>query len=96
MTGLMVLATSYLLIWDLPTLLLLVKREGVVNRQPLKVVDHPMWSWLGVIMLASVIVNMLLGLGMLYQLGTPLAEGLVGFITYFAYFNKASNPVAIQ
>lgn len=90
-TGLMVLATIYLLVWDLPTLLMLVRHEGTLRRQPLRVIDHPMWSWLGGIMLVSIVLNIILGRNMFYQLGTPLVEGLGGFIAFFAYFGRTKS-----
>lgn len=82
-TGLMLLAVTYLLVWDLRSLQFLFVDDVKVIRVPLKVMESSYWIWLGFIMLITVI-----GLAIYYpdlslQLGIPFLEGLLGFILFF-------------
>ncbi|MBX2947565.1 MAG: hypothetical protein KF725_17175 [Cyclobacteriaceae bacterium] len=82
-TGLMLLAVTYLLVWDLRSLQFLFVDDVKLIRVPLKVMESAYWIWLGFIMLITVV-----GLAIYYpdlslQLGIPFLEGLIGFILFF-------------
>lgn len=82
-TGLMLLAVTYLLVWDLRSLQFLFVDHVKVVHVPLKVMESSYWSWLGFIMLITVV-----GLAIYYpdlslQLGIPFLEGFLGFILFF-------------
>ncbi|HRJ31601.1 MAG TPA: hypothetical protein PLV21_11765 [Cyclobacteriaceae bacterium] len=82
-TGLMLLAVTYLLVWELRSLQFLFVDDVKAIRVPLKVMESSYWIWLGLIMLTTVV-----GLAIYYpdlslQLGIPFLEGLLGFILFF-------------
>lgn len=82
-TGLMLLAVTYLLVWELRSLQFLFVDHVKVVHVPLKVMESSYWSWLGFIMLITVV-----GLAIYYpdlslQLGIPFLEGFLGFILFF-------------
>lgn len=82
-TGLMLLATTYLLVWDFRSFLVLVKDETSIKRISLPVIDQSYWMWLGMIMVVSVTLLAILRTHILIQLGTCFTEGLIGFILFF-------------
>ena len=87
-TGLMLLAVTYLLVWDIRSYLVLITNTfNPVALNP-GVTQNTFWNWLGLIMFVSIIVNMSLMQNMLLHLGIPLIEGLIGFIIYFSFFHK--------
>ncbi len=89
-TGLLLLATSYLLVWDIRSFLVLITDKFTPVTLNLKVIDHKFWAWLGGIMVVGILVVMMLKLSMVFQLGTPFMIGLIGFIVYFTRLNRAS------
>jgi uncharacterized membrane protein YphA (DoxX/SURF4 family) len=82
-TGLMLLATLYLLVWDYRSFLVLIRDEVSIKRMQLQVIGKPYWMWLGIIMIASVTMLALLKTNIFIQLGACFAEGLLGFILFF-------------
>jgi len=87
-TGLMLLATTYLLVWDFRSFLFLVKNTVELKRLNLPVMDSPYWMWLSVVMIASVTTLAILKTHILIQLGVCFAEGLLGFILFFLFRSK--------
>jgi DoxX. len=87
-TGFMLLATGYLLVWDLRSLQVLLFDDVQANRVPLKIMDQKFWGFLGVIMIVSIFVLALLKINTLIQLVVPFAEGLVAFIFFFTYYKR--------
>jgi len=87
-TGLMLLATTYLLVWDFRSFLFLVKNTVELKRLNLPVMDSPYWMWLSVVMIASVTILAILKTHILIQLGVCFAEGLLGFILFFLFRSK--------
>jgi uncharacterized membrane protein YphA (DoxX/SURF4 family) len=87
-TGLMLLATVYLLVWDYRSFLFLIKDDVSVKKTELSVIDKPYWTWLGVVMIVSVTILAVLKTHILVQLGTCFTEGLAGFILFFLSRSK--------
>jgi hypothetical protein len=87
-TGLMLLAILYLLIWDLPAFMPIIKNSFNYTSAPLKLADHSFWMILGWVMLASIVLQALTHQNTLFQLGLSLVEGLLGFIVYMVWIRK--------
>ena len=87
-TGLMLLANLYLLLWDTRSFLFLIKDSYTITAIPLKIIDRSFWAWIGIIMIISVVVIMISHLNIFYALGIPFAEGLLGFVIFFWRFNR--------
>ncbi|HCL06584.1 MAG TPA: hypothetical protein DHW64_11755 [Chitinophagaceae bacterium] len=90
-TGLMLLATIYLLVWDLPSFMPLIKNSFHYAPVPLKLADHLFWIILGGVMLASIVILALVHQNTLFQLALLFAEGLVGFILYMGWIRKKAT-----
>ncbi len=84
-TGLMLLAIIYLLIWDLPAYMPLIRNQFFYEPAPLKLADSKFWIVLGAIMIVSIIILAITYQNMFMQLGVPFLEGLVGFIVYMVW-----------
>lgn len=87
-TGLMLLAVVYLLIWDLPAYMPLVRNQFHYEPVRLDVADKPFWGFLGAIMTISIIMLAILYQNMLLQLGIPFTEGLIGFVVFWLWKRK--------
>jgi len=97
-TGLMLLATTFLLLWDLDRLqFLLVRRlpETLPPSPPLPVADHPFWMYLGCIMIASITFMALLRVNTMIQLVVPFLEGLIAFILFFTVISKRRSSLSV-
>jgi uncharacterized membrane protein YphA (DoxX/SURF4 family) len=82
-TGLLLLAATWLLIWDLRSLQVLVRDNVELVRVPLNIMDSAYWMWLGVIMIVSIISLAVFTPNLNLELGVPFLEGLIGFVAYF-------------
>lgn len=82
-TGLMLLAITYLLAWDLHAFMPLFKNQFNYAPARLRVADSSYWSWLGVIMVASVVILAIASGNIMWELGVPFVEGLIGFVVFF-------------
>lgn len=92
-TGLMLLATTYLLAWDVRAFQFLVRDDIQYARIPLRVIDSAFWIWLGVLMLATIVGLAVFSPNLALEVGIPFAEGLTGFVLFFTAFNKKhSSP----
>lgn len=97
-TGLMLLGATYLLFWDIGSLQYMVLNLSGTNIPKMhsgKMIDSNYWMGLGVIMLISVVAGSVLKLTFVIVLLMPVAEGLIGLITYFLLFKKTS-PVVME
>jgi len=92
-TGLMLLAIVYLLIWDLPAFMPVIKKSFSYSPAPLKLADHSFWMILGCIMVSTIVILALMKQNELYQLGVPFVEGLFGFILYMGWIRKKYRVV---
>jgi hypothetical protein len=90
-TGLMLLASIYLLVWDLPAFMPIIMNRFHYQHEPLRLADHRFWTLLGLLMVASIVVMGLLHINTILQLGTAFAEGLIGFIIYMIVLHKKGN-----
>lgn len=82
-TGLMLLATTYLIVWDYRSFLFLVQDSVELKPLQLNIIDRPYWMWLGLLMITSIFILALVRTHILVQLGVPFVEGLLGFILFF-------------
>jgi len=82
-TGLILLATIYLLIWDLKSFLFLFKTEGTLVKPQLRIIDKTYWIWLGVIMILSLLILGLLQIDTVILLLLAFLEGLIGFVLFY-------------
>lgn len=87
-TGLMLLASTFLLFWDLNSFQFIVRQtkpENFITPNKLLIADHPFWMVLGTLMLTTIFTMALLKINIVLQLGTVFIEGLVAFIVFFAF-----------
>lgn len=87
-TGLMLLASVYLLVWDLPAFMPILQNKVYYAPEPLKLADHTFWKGLGCVMLATVVLMAFTKQSTIYQLGICFAEGLSGFVVYMLWFSR--------
>lgn len=96
-TGLMLLATTYLLIWDLRALQFLVRDDVQPVRLSLSVIQRSYWMWLGLLMFITIVFFAVFNPNIFIELGVPFIEGLIGFIVFFTVGKKFRtsrvNPV---
>jgi hypothetical protein len=96
-TGLMLLATSYLLVWDLRSLQFLVRDDVQPVRLSLPVIQSAYWMWLGLLMFITIVSFAVLSPNIFIELGVPIIEGLIAFIIFFTVGKKFRtsqlNPV---
>ena len=87
-TGLMLLATTYLIVWDVRSFLFLVKDDIQVKHTSYTVMDKPYWVWLSFIMMGSIVLLAILKVNFIIQLLVPFGEGLIAFIFFFVTRQK--------
>jgi hypothetical protein len=96
-TGLMLLATTYLLVWDLRALQFLVRDDVQPVRLSLPVIQSSYWMWLGLLMFITIVTFVILSPNIFIELGIPFIEGLIAFIVFFTVGKKFRtaqvNPV---
>lgn len=84
-TGLMLLATIYLLLWEIDKWQFFFTsfppKEWVVP-PVLKISEHPYWIVLGVILILNIILFVFLNLHLPYQMLSCLVVGFIGFIVF--------------
>jgi uncharacterized membrane protein YphA (DoxX/SURF4 family) len=93
-TGLMTLAATYLLVWDMHALQFIVRKpqhSNLIEPQALKVHDQNYWGILGVIMVISIIAIALIKYNVIFALLSPLVIGFAGFILFFFLPDKATK-----
>ena len=93
-TGLMLLATTYLLFWDLSSFQFLVRNaveKNLIPIQKLRIAEHPYWIGLGTLMLSTIVALAFLKISTPVQMGVVLLEGLLAFIIFFL-FRIAQKP----
>ena len=84
-TGLMLLAATFLILWDLNSFQFIFRnpvKENLPMPVSLSVIDRPYWSVIGVLMLVSVIAMALFKVNEFVQLLIAFAEGLLAFLFY--------------
>ncbi len=95
-TGLMLLATTYLLLWDAKSFQFLFRKKGVLEESRLKIADHSFWGWLGVIMVISIIFLTIMKANMFINLGVIFLEGLIGLLVFFIRKRKRNYARALS
>ncbi|HMV07667.1 MAG TPA: hypothetical protein PK325_00295 [Cyclobacteriaceae bacterium] len=87
-TGLMLLATVFLLLWDLNSfqfVLTAPRTETIVPANKLLIADHPFWTALGTLMLITIFTMAFLKFNLVVQLVSVFVEGLLAFIIFFSF-----------
>jgi hypothetical protein len=90
-TGLMLLATCYLLLWDVDSLQFIIRKpvaHALVSKEPLHISDAGYWGYVGLLMFSSILVLALVKFNLLYQLGACFLEGLTAFVFYFVFYRR--------
>jgi hypothetical protein len=87
-TGLMLLATTYLLVWDLRAFQFLFHDKVEPVHIPLPVIQSRYWAWWGVLMFLTIFVLGILHPDLLLQLGIAFVLGLIAFIVFFTVGKK--------
>lgn len=90
-TGLMLLATIFLLLWDLNSFQFIFRnpvKDNLVIINRLEIAEHPFWMALGILMLITVVVMYFLRMTFIIQLAVPFFEGLLAFIIFFSFRRK--------
>lgn len=85
-TGLMLLACTYLLLWDLKELQYVIASPNpalVASWKEPALIQKPFWAWVGVLMLISVLVLAYLRFDTALQLLVPFLEGFIAFLVYW-------------
>ena len=83
-TGLMLLATVHLLLWDLDSFQPLFRRPEHVLPAPGPDgwIARPYWAWLGMLMLVAVVAECLLQVHLFLQLATCVGIGAIGLVLF--------------
>lgn len=87
-TGLMLLATLYLLVWDLRSLQFLVRDDVQPVQVSLSVIQSSYWMWLGLLMFITIVFFAVFNPNIFIELGVPFIEGLIAFIVFFTVGKK--------
>lgn len=87
-TGLMLLAVCYLLVWDLRAFQFLFHDRVESVHLTLRVMQSAYWVWLGALMFITITTLALFYPDLVLQLGVCVVEGLIGFIVYFTVWQK--------
>jgi hypothetical protein len=89
-TGLMLLAATWLLLWDFDCLQFFFQKpnSNSIFFQRLEVYDRKYWSVIGVIMFLWILGCAGVGYRFFFQLGGSFMIGLISFAIFFIFFNK--------
>lgn len=87
-TGLMLFASIYLIIWDMRSFQFLFREEGIIKKLPLNIAHSSYWCVLGVIMLLSAILMSVVKTAVFTTLATLFIEGLLGLVLFFLKKHK--------
>lgn len=95
-TGLMLLATIYLLLWDLNSFQFILRNPSATNLTALNrllIAEHPFWVALGLFMLFTIILLYFIKLNPVIQLAVVFLEGLLAFTVFFSFRRKFLTAV---
>lgn len=89
-TGLMLLATTYLIVWDFDSFQYMFRKPAPSSGtiQTLHIADRSYWSIVGALMFVLILCCVVFKLNILYQLGGCFVLGLVSFILFFTAFHR--------
>jgi hypothetical protein len=96
-TGLMLFATAYLILWDFHSFQFMLrtpKPQHVVIHES-GIIDKSYWAIVGTLMFVTIIVCYTTGYNLLYQLGACVSLGFVAFVIFFAALNKRKANVSV-
>jgi len=98
-TGLMLLATTFLMLWDLNSFQFVVRspvREHLHESQRLRIADHPFWIGVGTLMLITIGAMTFMKINIVTQMVGVFIEGLVGFFIYIFILRNSLRVVNIR
>lgn len=88
-TGLMLLAATYLIVWDFESFQFIFRKPTVrTATQPLRFADRKYWMIAGVFMFAYILLCVMLKYNMVYQLAGCVVLGFGALVLFFMVFNK--------
>jgi hypothetical protein len=90
-TGLMLLATTFLILWDINSFQFIFRSPVKENLNPsltLAVLDHPFWTGTGTFMLATIVALAFMKINSALQMGIVFIEGLLAFCIYIFSLRK--------
>jgi hypothetical protein len=90
-TGLMLLATTFLILWDLNSFQFILRspiKENLKEPEKLLIADHPFWMLVGTIMLITSIAMGLLHINTIVQLVSVFIEGLLAFLVFIIFLRR--------
>lgn len=95
-TGLMLLATTFLILWDLNSFQFLFrspKKENLREFPELPIADHPFWKGVGTCMLITLVAMAFMKINTVMQMGVAFMEGLLAFCIYIFVLRNAMSAV---
>ncbi|HEY0740614.1 MAG TPA: hypothetical protein VGD40_04095 [Chryseosolibacter sp.] len=96
-TGLMLLAATYLIVWDFESFQFLLRRPTVrTESQSLRIADRSYWVIVGILMFTFILACVMVGYNILYQLAGCVVLGVVAFVLFFtAFYKKAEHELSL-
>jgi hypothetical protein len=85
-TGLMLMATLFLVIWDVSSLQYIIRKptiENLPNQTPLRIAEHLYWSILGIILFVVITLSMLTTRNIIFTMGVPFLIGVVALVIFY-------------
>jgi hypothetical protein len=98
-TGLMLLATIFLLMWDLDSLQFIfrtARSDNFFKSSVLSVMIHPLWTATGVIMLIMIITMALLKVSVLVHFVSAFVIGLLAFLIYIIFLRRSMQTATLE
>jgi hypothetical protein len=90
-TGLMLLATIFLLVWDLSSLQFIFRKPTAENFPQLiklKTAEHPYWVIIGAFMMMVIFLMIILNVNLVVQLASTFLLGLFAFFGYAFFLRR--------
>jgi hypothetical protein len=89
-TGLMLLATTYLILWDFDSFQFMFRKPKPehLTLHASGIIDRNYWAIVGLLMFFVIIGCYAMGFHILYQLSLCVVLGFVSFVLFFTTFNK--------
>ena len=90
-TGLMLLASFFLLVWDVGSLQYIIRKpthKNLPQSNPTLINDHVYWSILGIILFVVIFFTMLITRNVFFSMGIPLLIGIVALPVFYFFVLK--------
>jgi hypothetical protein len=92
-TGLMLLATIYLIVWDFDSFQFLFRKpkpENVVVTEP-GIIDSSFWAVVGLLMFVVIVLLYVVGVNLPYQLVACVGLGFISFLLFFLVIRRPTQ-----